>query len=220
MFSARFYKVTVFTLIASIATLSADDPSPCEENCCFGKKEWDYLMTGTIAGTAAGAIAGYAVTDGKNQGKRGLQGQVGLQGNQSAPTGPSGPTGPAGVSGTFPVDAGESLTFNGTLTVLIGDGNTVTPFVSLPDGTVVLGTPVIANGVTALPPINISPPEFGEYAYGFQVSGAVFPFSVTFLGNVNATRDGSSTVVASATLVPSNEGQLSVNFVYGPPNVP
>lgn len=192
-----------------------------EEECCASI--WDSKAAtwigSALIGAAAGAGAGYAAGKGNkgSTGNTGAAGPVGL-------TGPAGATGATGAPGTFPVDTGETLTFNGALTVAVGVGATVTPFVSQPDGTVLLGAPIVLIlGVNPFPPFVIADPQFGEYAVGVQMDATLLGITASLVENAVATRDSSTTIFANVTpavALLGTQGQTSENFVYGGPNVP
>lgn len=195
-----------------------------EEECCTSI--WDSKAAtwigSALIGAAAGAGAGYAAGKG-NKGSTGNTGAAGPAG-LTGPAGATGATGATGAPGTFAVDTGETLTFNSALTVAVGIGATVTPFVSQPDGTVLLGAPVVLLlGINPFPPFVIADPQFGEYAVGVQMDATLLGITATLLQNAVATRDSSTTIIANAEpalALLGSQSQTSVNFVYGGPNVP
>lgn len=199
----------------------------CEEECCdtgCGSNVWSWLG-GAALGAAAGAATGAAASNGKrgHRGDPGPIGPQGIQGIQGFP-GATGATGATGAPGTFPVDTGQTLTFNQAFTVATGVGATVTPYVAGPDGTVIEGTPVViaAAGLIAFPPIVVTDPEFGEYNAGIQVDATLVGVTGTLLENAVATRDG-TTIFANSIPVAVTLGtqqQVNDDFVYGPTNVP
>lgn len=227
MLSRVFYKLALFALV-STAVLPTDNLSAAScDPCCDEESFWcstrGCLIGGALLGAAAGAGTGYAAGHGNNhRGKRGFTGPTGPTG----PLGPTGPTGPTGPIGTFAVDTDETLTFTPVLNVTVsGIGATVTPFVSLPDGTVLEGaaTPIIAIGANNFPPIVIDPAMFGEYAAGFQINGGPLGITAIITESVASSRSGTTTIVTNPTPVVigvNGNGQSSVNFAYGDPPVP
>lgn len=194
-----------------------------EEECCSITDSKAFTWIGSaLIGAAAGAAAGYGASQG-NRGHRGDPGPAGPAG-PIGPVGATGATGATGAPGTFAVDTGETLTFNSSITVAVGLGATVTPFVSQPDGTVLLGAPVaVIIGLNPFPPFVINDPQFGEYSVGVQMDATLIGVTGTVLQNAVATRDGSTTIFANVTpavALLGTQSQTSEPFVYGPPNVP
>ena len=221
--------------------------APAEEECCAsGGWGSSFLVLGGAA--AAGAIAGYFA--GQSNGHRGKKGRKGLQGDpgtncvvpvrpSSSSSSSSSDSSLAGISGDFVRD-GTVLTFSFPLTDTVEVGLnagtvTYTPFVSLPDGTVVEGTPVSFTGPTAtvdltFPPIMV-PAMTGTYTVGVQVSsrGTVRGLDIVGMGlaiNVFAPRDGSNTTFMLGAvdfllpIITGSKAQASVDFTYGAPPVP
>lgn len=227
IFNAVFYKLALFALVSTTALptdLSAGSCDPCCEEESFWCSTKGCLIGGALLGAAAGAGTGYAA--GHSSGHRGKTGFTGPAGPAGlpGPTGPTGATGPTGPAGTFAVDTDETLTFTPSINITVAAGGTVTPFVSLPDGTVIEGTETVIGliGVNNFPPIVVDPAMFGEYAVGFQLNGTV-AFSGATLGTAAATRDGSTTLLQLGPTVAvalGAQAQTSVNFVYGDDPVP
>lgn len=229
IFNAVFYKLALFALVSTTALptdLSAGSCDPCCEEESFWCSTKGCLIGGALLGAAAGAGTGYAA--GHSSGHRGKTGFTGPAGPAGlpGPTGPTGATGPTGPAGTFAVDTDETLTFTPALNVTVsGIGATVTPFVSLPDGTVIEGTPTViaAIGVNNFPPIVVDPAMFGEYAAGFQIAGGPLGITAALIETVTASRGPVTTLVVNPTpavVLLNTNGQTSVNFVYGDPPVP
>lgn len=194
-----------------------EEPQCCESSSFLSGKGL-CLIGGAALGAAAGAATGYAAS---SDGHRGHHGERGRRG----PTGDPGATGATGAAFAFPADIGQSLTFNFVLTVTAGDvSTTVTPFVSLPDGTVIEGgAQAVVIGVNTLTPIVITDPLFGTYTSGVQVVSGFVALGATLLETVVASRDGSTTLIANTTPVvatAANESQTTVDFVYGANPVP
>lgn len=220
----------ILTSVAPISEVSAYGNNCCEEDeCCVGggagSSAWGWVGAAAL-GAAAGAATGAAVSNGHrgHSGDPGAAGAAGAAGVAGAPGAP-GAVGPAGPAGTFPVDTGETLTFNQNLNVTAGLGVIVTPFVSQPDGTVLLGPSVT---ITALGPITFDPivivnPQFGTYTVGVQADTNPTNLTATLDASVDATRDGSATIFISGlpVVVPlARFGQVSADFTYGSPPVP
>jgi hypothetical protein len=228
---AIFFKLAIFVLVTATAlptnNLSAAGyGNGCDDNCSFWSSSRGCLVGCALLGAAAGAATGYAAGDSNgHHGKKGPTGPAGPTG-PVGPEGAIGPTGPTGPAGSFAVDTGQSLIFHLVLNVTVGGaGNTITPFASKPDGTVVLGVPTViaAPGIIVFPLIAITPPEFGEYAAGFHIDGVGLPLTAFLIGTVDATRDSTTTLFANNLIIATvgaEQAQISGNFVYGPPNVP
>lgn len=155
------------------------------------------------------------------------------------PQGPVGPQGPAGP-GPFIVDTGSLLTFTiynepgGQLPA----GSQLIPFVSTPDGRVIQGAPIIANGVAfdyTFAPIPVPNPVFGTYHTGVSitVSAPFFPALMSLTSLATSDRAGVSppenTLVGEMDglspvfIVPLAAGdkyQTTADFTYGPADIP
>lgn len=223
----------------------AHDPIYCipEDNYLFSERTWCWIG-GAVLGAAAGAATGSVVSG--RRGRQGFPGQAGPRGpagtpGATGPTGAQGITGPAGAAGAagaqgatgptgpaanFPVDTGQTLTFNTDLdTTSDITGTSATPFVTLPDGVVLEGPTIspLAAGTNTFAPIIVSPPEFGSYTVGVQITSGTTALAATITTTGTASRDGSITTIlngATATTVAGDQAQTAATFVYGAPPVP
>jgi hypothetical protein len=186
---------------------------------CHVNKVAAQIPTGALlVGAAAGAATGAAVSNGK----RGSHGHIGATGPSGATGAISavGATGPTGPAGAFPVDTGETLTFDSGLTVSAGAaGSTAIGFVSLPDGTVLetaAVTPLVI-GLNTIPTIVVTDPEFGTYTVGVQVTSGVVAVNGTLTDTVTSSRDGVTTIAQAipAVGIISAQTQTSADFTYG-----
>lgn len=159
----------------------------------------------------------------------GPAGAAGLVG----PTGPAGLVGPSGLAGPMgpinapfavPVDSGESLSFNYTLGVTLGDiGSTATPFVVMPDGRVLEGgAQVTVLGLNPVSSVVILDPQFGRYTVGVRFDNGVTAIG----GNLVMTAGASctapvTTIFFNNGLVSglSNNSQTAGHYTYGSPLV-
>jgi hypothetical protein len=215
-----------------------------EDECCEGGRggffggRWGPLLGAVVLGAAAGAATGAAVSSGKrghrghdgdpgstgSTGATGLTGATGATGAAGA-TGATGATGPVGPAFTFPGQAG-TLTFEfEAAAIAAAAGNIATPFVSLPNGTVVEGAPVtLATGLNVFAPIIITTPIFGTYTAGIQVSGTGTLVGTTVSETVTASRDGSVTNIITGgpftDLLGGTESQTSADFTFDATNIP
>jgi hypothetical protein len=161
-------------------------------------------------------------------GVQGLQGPAGPAGPAGAqgPQGLAGPIGPTGPAGTFAVDTANTLAFHYTINASIGLGATLTPFVSLPDGTVIESTPIIITllniGLPQILTIPVSNPPYGSYTVGVQNNGFI-AVTATISETVLASRDNTTTSLLNLTPLISllgSQTQSSAEFVYGAAPVP
>lgn len=153
------------------------------------------------------------------------------------PPGPQGPVGPPGPSPFIP-DVGSVLSFTnafepgGTLPA----GSILTPFVVAPNGEVIQGAPIVADGILTdflFSPIIVANPVFGIYHTGVQVtlSADFSPGLINLTSQVISDRAGPApaeiTVVGEEdTLSPvfpllaGNQYQTTADFTYGPGDIP
>lgn len=214
-----------------VCDLAAFSKNNCceEEECCApacDSNVWCWLG-GALLGAAAGAGTGYAASQDGKRGRTGDPGDIGPIGpvGPAGTPGATGATGATGAPGTFPVDTGETLTFNQAFLPTLGDGATVTPFVSQPDGTVLLGAPItitlpLSNIV--FPPFVITDPQFGEYNAGIQIDSTLIPVTGLLTQNAVSTRDSSTTLFGDMNAVTALIGtqyQENADFVYPAPPV-
>ena len=163
------------------------------------------------------------------QGIPGVQGIQGFQGNQ----GFQGPPGPS----PFVADVGELLTFtivatitNTSLTDTLDDV-TFIPFITLPNGVTIEGTPSIPSidpdsaATFSFDAIMVPNPPFGQYLIGVQAIPT--PATVSYEQMIRsvfiaASRDASNTVMGSSTSinVSGSQSQVTIEFGYDPLNVP
>jgi hypothetical protein len=171
------------------------------------------------------------------QGPQGVQGIQGIQGPQGSigptgpegdigPTGLDGPTGPDGPPGTFPVDEGETLTFTITiaLTAALPGDSTVTPFITLPNQSVLTGVSfdvgLVSQQTMVFPPVD--PAIFGTYEVGLHIEiDGVAASTFTAFAEVDSSRDATTTIViaplGTAFITTNNaQYQLAEQFTYGP----
>ncbi len=158
-------------------------------------------------------------------GNIGPQGIQGLQG----PLGPTGATGPAGEAGAtgatgasvspFVEDTSQIIQFNFGLNITAGIGNTIRPFVMLPDGSVILGAEetILVLGGLSLPAISITSPLFGQYQVGIISRADVLGLTADLYVNVLQSRDGTlvnlSALPVNLTLLGSKV-QTNATYVY------
>lgn len=189
--------------------------------------------TGVTGATGATGVTGPTGPSEGPTGPTGATGATGPTGEQGIP-GIAGPTGATGPTGTFPVDALGEIEFTTRLVasaIALG-GQTATPFVSYPDGTVVVGTPVTIDLLT-ITTINLTiggasgnpPPVYGSYIYGVEISAdPLGVFAAVAQSEITATRGtGEVSVTVAPIHVPAGiiadaDVQVSGPYVYGPLN--
>lgn len=173
---------------------------PCETQCGIGN---GWVLLGAAAlGAAAGAATGAAV--GGRRGRSGCDGED-----------------------AFVADRGQSLTFNFVL-ALSADvlGATITPFVSTPDGRVIVGASQVATILAFATPqsIVVDNPVFGTYTAGYQTTGGLVTLTLAPIITVTASRDSSTTAVGLVTvglgLALETGSQTYADFTYGPNPIP
>jgi hypothetical protein len=201
----------------------------CKSTCC--------LLAAAVGGFASAWLVQRKGSQGSG-GDEGVQGLPGPQGPQGilgilgpqGPEGPDGPpgfqgaTGPDGPEGTFPVDTGESLTFTITLAltaVLPGD-STITPFITLPDQSVLTGPSfnisLLGSQTTVFV---VDPAIFGTYEIGLHiVVDGIAVSTFTAFAEVDSSRDETTTIVIApvgTVIINTNDAQyqLAEQFTYG-----
>lgn len=233
LIAAQLTFASIFSMcLAPVNEASAgynDCCEPCEKPCgsSFLSGNAACWIGGAALGAAAGAATGAAVSNNK-KGKHGERGPIGPTGATGATgaTGPIGPIGPTGPAFTFPTDGDNTLTFHYTLDVTAAvTGSSVTFYVTKPDGTVIeTATHTITAAGLITDEIIITPPEFGSYTVGAQVTSVgVTAVVATLLETVDATRDASVTTILNvvpAIAIIAAQAQTSADFVYGAPPVP
>lgn len=158
------------------------------------------------------------------------------------PPGPQGIPGPVGPPGPSPFtpDVGSVLSFTNAFQAggVLPAGSIIIPFVSEPNGVIIEGTPIVADGILTdffFSPIVVGDPVFGVYLSGVQVtlSGDFTPGLINLTAKVVSDRAGPSpakitlvgendslTPVFMYPLTAGNQYQVAAEFTYGPGNVP
>lgn len=161
----------------------------------------------------------------KHHHHKGRKGPTGPRG----PIGPTGPTGPTGGHFTIPVpdDLLAATVLVPTGVFPSSDGNTITPFVSTPDGVVFEGapTPISALPTTLTFPF-VSPVVEGTYIYGLLVnsdnsiiiSAQTLPVIITSSA-APASANTVNIFIPEFTLT-TPQAQFGAAFVYNPPAMP
>jgi hypothetical protein len=139
------------------------------------------------------ALYNYLHNRNNNVGPQGPAGPIGLQG----------PTGPAGAGANpFIADIGQTLTFDFTLPVTVGlIGDTVTAFITEPNGTTITGpTQTITLVGFAIPSITVANPIFGNYQAGVIVGAATATINTSVTTTATESRNGTVTALSPLPL--------------------
>ncbi len=193
----------------------------CQDNGNFQNKA---LIIGgaAIIGGVIGAVIGNSDHHHSSSASRGPSGSSGEPG----PAGPTGPVGPPGPG--FTNDPGQTLTFNLTANIFLEGSfsGTFIPFVTGPDGSTVEGPPVVLIDVSSnhsedFDPIVINNPVFGQYQAGIQLTDSTEFSFVDVEGNVEASRNGSTTDLPGIEFqITGPQMQGTLLFSYDQQNIP
>lgn len=233
---------------APLQAQQASFPQPYQEN---GGSIWSNnsgFIGGTLFGAAVGALTAAAVTSSK-RGSPGVPGRPGRDGMNGA----------NGAPFTFPRDAvGTSITVDPQILIeisplststILPTSLTVTPFITFPNQTTIVGSPTnvpiqptpppamffpIAGHLTVLTPFTINQPYFGNYEIGVRIDINTtqivdLELMIAFITYVSASRDSSK--VALTEIIPYiaaadlnrtgvTQAQVSMPFTYDATIIP